>query len=69
MKIYNLIKITAGGHHAWYDSDLGFPIRKPFIREVLESEPEQILQPKIYIPWWRRLWNFIKSIFHGRTKQ
>jgi hypothetical protein len=27
--IYRLVKVTAGGRHGWYETNLGYNIRKP----------------------------------------
>ena len=36
LNIGSLLKITPGGRHGWYESNLGYPIRKE-LREIKES--------------------------------
>lgn len=69
MKIFNRIRICSKvGMHAWYDTDLGFAIRKPIGSvERPRNEIDRILLPQeieMYRPWWQKAWNFIKCILH-----
>lgn len=69
MKIFNRIRICSKvGMHAWYDTDLGFAIRKPIGSvERPRNEIDRILLPQeieMYRPWWQKFWNFIKRILH-----
>lgn len=43
-KLYltRLVKITAGRHHAWYETSLGFTVRKPIGQDIEEAySPEE----------------------------
>jgi len=70
MKILNQIKICSNvGMHAWYETDLGFAIRKPIgkVERPKDVEIKSILvlpQVRIRLSFWRRLINFIKSLWN-----
>ncbi len=74
MRILNRIKVCSKvGMHAWYDTDLGFAIRKPIgsVRPTSDDMPLYsgiAYQPSIIHPggmtWWQRFWAFIKRILH-----
>jgi len=60
---YNFIKITAGKRHAWYDTGLGFKVRKPLGFKPISDIK---IKNKNYVvdSWLNRLVKFIKRIFH-----
>ncbi len=67
MKIGKLMKITSGKNHAWYETDLGYQIRKPLgviRRPFAEIEriplPQEIEAAK---PWWRRIIEFFRGLW------
>jgi len=63
MRIFNRIKICSKvGFHAWYESSLGYPLRKP-IGSVEGSQIETPIpqESKVRESWWLRFINFIKS--------
>lgn len=66
MKILNQIKITAGRRHAWYETDLGLPIRKPLgvIKRAPTIDsvplPQQVEAAK---PWRKRLLDWLRNLF------
>lgn len=51
MEILKLKKITPGKRHAWYETDLGFDIRKPLGDYLTE------------LSFWQRLLKYIKKIW------
>jgi hypothetical protein len=66
MKIIGVKCICPGKRHAWYDTDLGFAVRKPIGEKIYKT-------PFISIPkfpklannqqtWWMRLKLFIKQL-------
>lgn len=66
MKILNLKKITAGGHHGWYETDEGL-IRKPLgdhIGKVIRKRDyfSPRFKPQFFKSqsWWERLINYLK---------
>lgn len=78
MKILNLIKITSGGMHGWYETDLGFPIRKLLgsVKGYAPREPQSEQSAEIVSEtpskqneqksWWKRfkkIWEFLKNLF------
>lgn len=64
MQIINRIKICSGvGMHAWYDTDLGFPVRKPIgsVEELVRPEDGSAPYYRIiHRSWWRRFVDFLK---------
>lgn len=37
IQLGKLIRVTAGGRHGWYESSLGFPVKKPLQGEYIEA--------------------------------
>lgn len=62
MKILSQVKITAGRAHAWYETDLGFPIRKP-LGAVKRAPIIDYVPLRPSKPWWKRLWEWIKRLW------
>ncbi len=70
MKLIRLIRITAGGHHAWYETDIvigGIPmiVKKPIIPDLPVTMPvvtEQTDVPKPQRSIWQRFIDWIKRI-------
>lgn len=71
MNILSLKRKTPGGYHAWYETDLGFDVRKPigdYIGQVKSfgKEIDSFFTPRIRMEkkrgWFRRLidwlWRF-----------
>lgn len=51
MKLLRLKRKTAGGFHGWYETDLGFDVRKPLGQQTVfndegEYAPDEIKQPE-----------------------
>ncbi len=75
--LYKIIKITAGHFHCWCDSNVG-RIRKPnnavpdrlwdeFGNQTISIKKEMISDTgtrPFLIPWWQRIWNWIKRILN-----
>jgi len=80
LNIGSIIKVTPGGHHAWYETNLGYPIRKElggikksfndfkFGEYSLPSVDVNALtsEKKSYI--WKRFKKWVKELFHFGRK-
>ena len=64
MIIGKLIKITVGKRHAWYETNLGFNIRKPLGFIKRSSNLSSTLE--IQETWLQKLFNWIKELFNGK---
>ena len=49
------------GFHAWYKTDLGFPVRKP----ILSIHKGDLYADRIeyHLSWWEKVWKFILRLF------
>ena len=65
MTIIKLLKITAGGRHGWYATDLGFDIRKPLGAAVSFILPENQKDEPVELKksLWQKIIEFIKKFF------
>jgi len=73
IKIYNLIKQTAGGFHSWVDSSVGV-IRKPNNKiDINENDKietwkgyDETFDTKLGVKksWFLRVWEWVKRVFH-----
>lgn len=53
MRIIRMIRYSSGvGRHAWYETNLGFDVKKPII-DILGVDE---------ISWWNKIWLWIKKI-------
>lgn len=62
MRILGRNRVTAGKRHAWYDTDMSFPVRKPIQVEVQTNgfaATEYLTEIKT--SWWSRFVMWIKS--------
>jgi hypothetical protein len=44
MKMLELVRVTSGGHHGWYRTDLGTVVRKPLGQRLFQQ-----------MTFWRRI--------------
>lgn len=69
MKILAVDKICPGKRHAWYETDLGFLVRKP-VSTPIHKFPS-FHMPDIKIPnekiekigWWKSFVNWLKNLW------
>lgn len=63
-RLYNLIRVTPGGRHGWYDSSLGFPLKKPLGQMISErtAEIEPQTAPRTSkLTLWQRFLAWLRS--------
>ena len=72
VEIYNIKKITSGGFHAWYESNVGL-IRKP--TNNINLTERKVISTPISHSWFKRLlfylkklWQKIKTIFQKKQR-
>ena len=41
-RLYSLIRVTPGGRHGWYDSSLGFPLKKPLGSKMFTPSEDSV---------------------------
>lgn len=65
MNLIKLLKITAGGRHAWYATDKGFSVRKPLGAAVSFVSPENKKDEPVELKksLWQKIIEFIKKLF------
>ena len=68
VKLYNLIKITAGGLHGWFESEEGI-IRKPMSAWKGSEKLDELLEKKVVLEevtptlkWYQRFLSWIKRL-------
>lgn len=71
--IGSLLKITPGRRHAWYESNLGYPIRKEIGNWKLPelTEPSSYIHFGPYTPTFKKkisMWERIKSLLRGEKR-
>lgn len=73
MKIFtdNYTSCSKVGRHVWYDTDLGFKVRKPIgfkqsVRSFFTSPTKYTAREK---SWFRRFLDFIFSWYNKRKEQ
>ena len=65
VQIYKMLKITAGGFHCWFESNVGV-IRKP--NNVISDDVWNAFFPKpepikvLELKWYQKFWNWIKHL-------
>jgi hypothetical protein len=78
MRIVSFIRKTAGGRHAWYETDEGFRIRKPLevmniltpeerVSGIIPQKDGQAMTPKApQVGWWVRLKSWFKKLWKSK---